>query len=109
MASLERWQFEVTAMAAMEDLKTVVVQLVQTAIFTCIGSEQAMPVIPPPNPLMGRMLERRASLFGKCRIMGYFGMANAPAKAFSQFCRLLLPAKLFSAAEEEPPQVLVKA
>jgi len=43
------------------------------------------------------------------RIIGYFGLANAPAKAFSQFCRLLLPAKLFSAAEEDPsPQVLVK-
>ncbi|CAK9003010.1 unnamed protein product [Durusdinium trenchii] len=62
----------------------------------------------PPKPGTGEGQGAEAAVTAR-RIFGYFGLAAAPARAFSQYCRLLLPSSLFAASEEDAqPQVLVK-
>eukprot|EP00913_Durusdinium_trenchii_P004353 g4035.t1 len=54
----------------------------------------------PPKPGTGEGQGAEAAVTAR-RIFGYFGLAAAPARAFSQYCRLLLPSSLFAASEED--------
>lgn len=75
-------------------------------VLHCFSKEGEVCLPPKPGGQDGKN-ETSHSITAR-RILGYFGLATSPAKAFSQFCRLYLPSNLFAAEEDPPPQVLVK-